>query len=79
MQDLSLNTSVDRRKQGLMTGREREILELISRGFSTNEIARILFLSAETIRSHRKSLLSKLEARNTAQLIRMAFEMRLLT
>lgn len=79
MQDLSVNTPVRRSKQVLMTGREREVLELISRGFSTNEIAHNLFLSSETIRSHRKSMLSKLEARNTAQLIRIAFELQLLT
>lgn len=58
----------------LLTNREKEILSSISFGFSTDEIADTLFLSAETIRSHRKSLLQKFGARNTAQLIRMAFE-----
>ena len=58
----------------LVTGREEEILEMLSRGFSTDEIAHCLFLSSETIRTHRKSLLQKFKARNTAQLIRLAFE-----
>ncbi|MBK8504502.1 MAG: response regulator transcription factor [Saprospiraceae bacterium] len=58
----------------LVTSREREILEMISLGFSSDEIANDLFLSSETVRTHRKSLLQKLRARNTAQLIRIAFE-----
>ncbi|MBK8504521.1 MAG: helix-turn-helix transcriptional regulator [Saprospiraceae bacterium] len=58
----------------LVTSRENEILDLISLGFSTDEIAEDLFLSSETVRTHRKSLLQKFKARNTAQLIRIAFE-----
>jgi DNA-binding CsgD family transcriptional regulator len=62
------------RTRFLVTSREKEILDLISLGFSTDEIANDLFLSSETIRTHRKSLLQKFKARNTAQLIRIAFE-----
>jgi DNA-binding CsgD family transcriptional regulator len=57
-----------------ITSREMEILEMISYGHSTEEIANELFVSPETIKSHRRSLLTKLKARNTAQLIRIAFE-----
>lgn len=58
----------------LVTGREKEILEMISRGYSSEEIANDLFLSTETIRTHRKSLLQKFKARNMAQLVRLSIE-----
>jgi DNA-binding NarL/FixJ family response regulator len=77
MQNLAINppgkSTVDNTRI-LVTSREREILEKISLGLSSDEIANDLFLSSETIRTHRKSLLQKLKARNTAQLIRIAFE-----
>lgn len=57
-----------------LTGRELEILEMVSQGMSTGEIARNLYLSEETIKSHRKSLMVKFGARNMAQMIRLAFE-----
>jgi len=58
----------------LISEREHQVLEMISFGHSTEEIAEELFLSSETIKSHRRSLLVKFRARNTAQLIRIAFE-----
>ena len=58
----------------LLTDRENEILELVSLGQSTDEIARNLFLSQDTIKTHRRSLLLKFSARNMAQMIRLAFE-----
>ncbi|MBK8504525.1 MAG: response regulator transcription factor [Saprospiraceae bacterium] len=57
-----------------LTTREKEILQLISQGFSSDEIASDLFLGSETVRTYRKSLLQKFRARNTAHLIRSAFE-----
>jgi DNA-binding CsgD family transcriptional regulator len=50
-----------------------EILGLISEGFSTKEIARRLFVSEETVRSHRKHLFIKFSARNSPHLVQMAF------
>ena len=55
-----------------VTAREREILELISEGFSTREIAGRLFVSEETIKSHRRHLFSKLSAKNSPHLIQKA-------
>jgi len=59
--------------------REQEVLSLISHEYSTKEIADILFISYETAHSHRKNLLRKLGARNSAGLIRKAFEQRMLS
>ncbi len=58
--------------------REYEILDLLSKGFSSQDIAHQLYLSPYTIKDHRKSLLIKLNARNAAQMIRKAFEHQLL-
>ena len=57
-----------------LSNRELEILKLIILEYTTNEIALRLFLSAETVKSHRKSLLNKLRARNVAGMVRRAFE-----
>ncbi len=65
--------------RNLLSGREFEVLELISRGYTTLEIASELYVSTETIKSHRRSLLTKMAARNVAGLIRRAFEQRLLS
>jgi DNA-binding NarL/FixJ family response regulator len=56
----------------VITRREKEILELIADGMTNNEIAQKLFISSTTVDSHRKNLLAKFEAKNTASLIRMA-------
>jgi len=62
----------------LLTNREREILNLISLGISSNEMANQLGISIETIKTHRKNLILKAGARNVANLIRIAFEKNLL-
>jgi len=58
--------------------REKEVLGLVAEGMTNNEIAEKLFLSQNTVDTHRKSLLSKFGAKNTASLIRMAAQMRLI-
>jgi len=60
------------------TKREREVLHLIADELTTKEIAQQLYISYETVQTHRKNLLIKLDARNTAGLMRRAFERRLL-
>ncbi len=57
-----------------VTDREKEIIRLISEGFSTVEIADKLFLSTHTVNSHRKSILSKLEVKNSAGVIRFGIQ-----
>lgn len=57
-----------------LTRREKEVLALISEGLTTPEMAERLFVSAWTIESHRKSLLAKLNVKNTASLIKFALE-----
>jgi len=60
-----------------ITKREKEILSLISEGFTNHQIAGKLFISPLTVDSHRKNLLMKLNVNNTASLIRLAVSMNL--
>lgn len=58
--------------------REQEILELLSFGYSSPEIASSLFISPHTVNDHRKALLHKMSVKNVAQMIRKGFELQLL-
>jgi len=57
-----------------VTRRENEVLKLIAEGFFNREIAEKLFLSPRTIDAHRRNLLKKLNAKNTAQLLKNAYQ-----
>lgn len=63
----------------LITRREKEVLELLAEGLTNHEIASRLFVSTTTIDSHRKSLLAKLHAKNTAELIKLAFHHKIIS
>lgn len=52
--------------------REREVLHLISEGFTNAEISEKLFTSKRTIETHRQNLLEKTRSRNTAALVKFA-------
>jgi DNA-binding NarL/FixJ family response regulator len=56
----------------VLTKREKQILELIAEGLTNQEIANQLFLNITTIDSHRKNMLTKFSAKNTAALIKIA-------
>lgn len=69
-----LSEGVDKKTNLFLTPREREVLKLISDGYTNNEIATKLFICQSTVDSHRKNLLLKLNAKNTAALIKIAYE-----
>lgn len=56
----------------MITRRENSVLKLLAEGFTNLEIAEKLFISPLTVDSHRKNLIIKLQARNTASLIKIA-------
>jgi len=47
-----------------LSGRERQVLELVRQGYTTKEIACKLYLSIETVKSHRKNIIAKMGAVN---------------
>lgn len=61
-----------------LTQREREVLYLIAYEQTTPEIARQLYVSHHTIITHRRHLLSKLNVKNIAGLVRVAMENQLI-
>ncbi len=61
-----------------LSDREREVLNCIAGGLTTHEIADQLFISKNTVETHRKNLLYKLKARNTAELVNNAYKQKLI-
>lgn len=60
-------------KSSLLSEREIEIIQLIIEELSTKQIAGKLFLSNETIKSHRRNIMRKLDVKNVAGIVREAF------
>lgn len=61
-----------------LTKREKQILQMIANGDTTQQIAQNLYLSPFTVETHRRNLLQKMEVKNVAELIRTAIEQKLL-
>ena len=57
---------------GLLTEREKEVLDLVAQGATNPEIARQLFLSPHTVKEHTSSLYRKLKVRNRAEAVQRA-------
>ncbi|MGA3026066.1 MAG: response regulator transcription factor [Bryobacteraceae bacterium] len=57
-----------------LTGRQREVLQLIAEGFTAKEMASQLSISTKTVEFHRAAILQKLGLHGTADLIRYALE-----
>jgi len=73
--DILVNNVLDKNyNQDSVTKREKEVLELIAEGYTNLEISKRLFLSEHTIISHRKNLISKLNAKNSAELVKLSIE-----
>jgi DNA-binding NarL/FixJ family response regulator len=59
-------------REGLLTAREREILQLLADGMSNADVAKKLFISQETVKSHVRHILAKLEADTRTQAVAIA-------
>ena len=62
----------------VLTKKEHTLLRLIAEGYTNVEIADKMFHGVETVNSYRKNLLFKMQARNTAVLVKMAHDQKLL-
>jgi DNA-binding NarL/FixJ family response regulator len=65
--------SLGRQDLPVLTGREREILELLCRGFNNEKISELLHISPKTIEKYKSSLFLKSDTSNTVNLIIYAF------
>ena len=72
---MSMDDPVNRRQNGTLIGRERDVLNGLLTGLSNKEIAREHGLSEVTIKHHLKSLRSKLGARNRTHAVCRAIEL----
>ena len=60
------------RRSGVLSPRETEVLDLLAKGLTGEEIAKLLFLSPETIRTHVRNAMEKLEAHTRVHAIAIA-------
>jgi DNA-binding NarL/FixJ family response regulator len=61
-------------RRALLTDREREVVTLVGQGLSNEEIARTLFISPATAKTHVSHAMTKLSARDRAQLVVFAYD-----
>ena len=61
-----------RNKEAILTSREKEILQLIAKGYISKQIADKLFISVNTVNTHRQRILEKLQVDNSIEAIKYA-------
>ena len=64
------------RSNSKLTSREIEVLKYLSKGYNTKEISEKLFISFNTVETHRKNLLRKFDVKNTASLLSSYYSIR---
>lgn len=66
------------RNRGLLSDREVEVLKCLARGQTTAQIANVLFISENTVKTHIRHILEKMEVNNRAEAVARAAQMELL-
>jgi DNA-binding NarL/FixJ family response regulator len=61
-----------RGEKDFFSQREKEVLELLAKGYSTKDIAKELFITEKTVETHRKNMSKKASVKNSAELIAFA-------
>jgi len=67
--------SSDENLYAKLSGREREVFQMMAEGRSTREISDTLCICMSTVKTHRVNLMNKLEIENLSQLIQFAIEL----
>jgi DNA-binding NarL/FixJ family response regulator len=57
---------------GILTAREREVLQLLAEGKGAKQVAEILYISPKTVETHRKQIMDKLQLHSIAELTKYA-------
>ena len=70
---MAMPTANAARLKPTLSPREQEVLALIACGYTTGEIARTLWISEDTVRTHVKRVLARLAARTRAHAVAIAF------
>ena len=65
-------SSPDSSAYSILTNREREVLQLMAEGKTTNQIAESLCVSVKTVEAHRKQMMNKLDIHSVAELTKYA-------
>ncbi|MGN7773576.1 response regulator [Phyllobacterium sp. 22552] len=75
---LFLSQPTDTGELGLLTPREKEVIQLIAEGNSSRAVGTILNISSKTVEAHRASAMGKLQINSTAALVRYAIRNKML-
>ena len=69
----SLKEKIQAERNGVtLTKREKEILEQMAQGLSAQEVADKIFVSLDTVETHKRNIVQKLKARNTVDAVAKA-------
>ena len=66
------------RSKKILTRRETEVLQMIVREMTNDEIAQKLYVAKRTVDTHRQNLIKKLDVKNTVGLVRAAYKLKLI-
>ena len=79
IQDVLAKGAVKDRRKNILSERELQVLGLVARGYSSQQIAKQIFLSVKTIETYRSRFADKLGLRTRSDIVRFAVQMGLLT
>ena len=73
-----MKTKTNGSASNLLSARESQVLKLVAEGHTSKEVARIVGVKLSSVYTYRSRIMSKLESRNDAELVRFAIRHRLI-
>jgi DNA-binding NarL/FixJ family response regulator len=73
------NRAVRQKRSPGLSAREIDVLRLIASGWSNRDVGRSLFIAEETVKTHVRHIVEKLQARNRAHAVALGFQHGLIT